>query len=262
VEEPDPGPSPPTPTEEAPADDEPEKEDAHEAVASEKDEAETGIQTRRGPSPPVVTVTPSRLPKQRSYFTGKRKADAEADPRREKKKSREISEPLEESEPEPGEDVPELLVNHFCYTHSSPAPTKKRRGTTSEAASRIFQNVISLLHDQICQLRNGSIFHGPVKVSDAPDYYDIVRRPIDLKAIKTKIRDGQITNSLEYQRDIYLMFANSMMYNRPDSDLYKMAEEVPRTFLPVIPVYISLSQMMLESEQLINQFRQTEGWNQ
>jgi len=41
------------------------------------------------------------------------------------------------------------------------------------------------------------------------------------------------------------MFANSMMYNRPDSDLYKMAEE-----------------MMLESEQLINQFRQTEGWKQ
>ena len=112
------------------------------------------------------------------------------------------------------------------------APAKKRRGTTSEAASRIFQNVINLLHDQICQLRNGSIFHGPVKVSDAPDYYEIVRRPIDLKAIKTKIRDGQITNSLEYQRDIYLMFANSMMYNRPDSDLYKMAEEVYPNLLP------------------------------
>ena len=86
--------------------------------------------------------------------------------------------------------------------------------------------MIGLLHGQICQLRNGSIFHGPVKVSDAPDYYEIVRRPIDLKAIKTKIRDGQIANSLEYQRDVYLMFANSMMYNRPDSDLYKMAEEV------------------------------------
>jgi len=42
--------------------------------------------------------------------TGKRKAEAEADPKREKKKSREISEPLEESEPEPGENVPALLV--------------------------------------------------------------------------------------------------------------------------------------------------------
>lgn len=41
-----------------------------------------------------------------SYFIGKRKAEAEADPKREKKKSREISEPLEESEPEPGKGVP------------------------------------------------------------------------------------------------------------------------------------------------------------
>ena len=100
-----------------------------------------------------------------------------------------------------------------------------------------------------------------MKASDAPDYYEIVRRPIDLKAIKARIREGQITNSLEYQRDIYLMFANSMMYNRPDSDLYKMAEEV----YPNLPSGHSYShplfQMMLESEQLINQFRQTEGWN-
>jgi bromodomain-containing protein 8 len=58
------------------------------------------------------------------------------------------------------------------------------------------------------------------------------------------------------------MFANSMMYNRPDSDLYKMAEEVSSN----VPSPYSCShlplQMMLESEQLINQFRQTEGWNQ
>jgi len=101
-----------------------------------------------------------------------------------------------------------------------------------------------------------------VKISDAPDYYEIVRRPVDLKAIKARIRDGHITNSLEYQRDIYLMFANSMMYNRPDSAHYKMAEEVS----PNTPSGYSCSrspffQMMLESEQLINQFRQTEGWN-
>jgi len=59
------------------------------------------------------------------------------------------------------------------------------------------------------------------------------------------------------------MFANSMMYNRPDSDLYKMAEEVRPNFPSGCPRSRSpFFQMMLESEQLINQFRQTEGWNQ
>ncbi|KAI9508926.1 hypothetical protein F5148DRAFT_1191471 [Russula earlei] len=102
--------------------------------------------------------------------------------------------------------------------------------------------VIIMVHSQISQHRNGNIFHNPIKTSEAPDYYDIVKRPMDLKTIKSRIREGQIASSDEFQRDVYLMFANSLMYNRPGSDIYTMAEE-----------------MMLESEAQINSFRQTEG---
>lgn len=49
---------------------------------------------------------------------------------------------------------------------------------------------------------------------------------MDLKTIKMKVKDSAIGNSLEYQRDIYLMFANAMMYNRPGSDVYVMSEDV------------------------------------
>ncbi|KAF9009028.1 hypothetical protein BDQ17DRAFT_1406956 [Cyathus striatus] len=94
----------------------------------------------------------------------------------------------------------------------------------------------------ISQHRNGNIFHNPIKNTEAPDYHDIVKRPMDLKTIKAKVKDGLIANSLEYQRDIYLMFANAMMYNRPESDVHSMAED-----------------MMLESEGYIRTFRQTEG---
>ena len=96
---------------------------------------------------------------------------------------------------------------------------------------RRFQNVIGMLHSQISQHRNGTIFHHPIKPSEAPDYQDIVKRPMDLKTIKTKVRDGMIGNSLEFQRDIYLMFANAMMYNRPGSDVYVMAENVRTNLL-------------------------------
>jgi hypothetical protein len=83
-----------------------------------------------------------------------------------------------------------------------------------------------MVHSQISQHRNGNIFHNPIKKSEAPDYYDIVKRPMDLKTIKAHIREGQIASSAEFQRDVYLMFANSLMYNRPGSDIYTMAEEV------------------------------------
>lgn len=89
-----------------------------------------------------------------------------------------------------------------------------------------FQAVISMLHSQISQHRNGNIFHNPIKDSEAPDYHEIVKRPMDLKTMKTKIKDGLISNSDDYQRDLYLMFANAMMYNRPKSDIFRMAQEV------------------------------------
>jgi bromodomain-containing protein 8 len=99
-----------------------------------------------------------------------------------------------------------------------------------------FVNLITGLHNSIRDHRSGAIFHQPVKKSEAPDYTDIVRRPIDLKTIKARLREGQITNSLEYHRDISMMFANAMMYNRPSSDVYQMAEAVclssPALILP------------------------------
>lgn len=94
-----------------------------------------------------------------------------------------------------------------------------------------FQSVITMLHSQITAHRNGTIFHHPIKPSEAPDYRDIVKRPMDLKTIKNRVRDGRINSSNEYHRDICLMFANSLMYNRPNSDIYVMAEEVSCQFL-------------------------------
>lgn len=105
----------------------------------------------------------------------------------------------------------------------------RRRGrppATDSQTSKKFQTVIIMVHSQISQHRNGNIFHNPIKPSEAPDYYDIIRRPMDLKTIKGRIRDGQIASSDEFQRDVYLMFANSLMYNRPGSDIFNMAEEV------------------------------------
>lgn len=83
-----------------------------------------------------------------------------------------------------------------------------------------------MLHGQICTHRNGNLFHNPVKESEAEGYFDIVKRPIDLKTIKTKIKDGSIKDSLEFQRDVLLMFANAKMYNRPDSEIARMSDEV------------------------------------
>ena len=146
---------------------------------------------------------------------------------RERKRARDDSEPVEEDEP----GMMPLNNCSSCYiqvVHPGPSSStsRGRRRTDRTEEQKRFQNVITMLHSQISQHRNGNIFHNPIKPSEAPDYHEIVKRPIDLKSIKTKVKDGVIASSLEFQRDIYLMFANAMIYNRPGSDVYSMAEEV------------------------------------
>jgi len=109
---------------------------------------------------------------------------------------------------------------------TGPVRGRGRPRAADSQTSKRFQTVIIMVHSQISQHRNGNIFHNPIKTSEAPDYYEIVKRPMDLKTIKARIREGQITSSDEFQRDVYLMFANSLMYNRPGSDIFTMAEEV------------------------------------
>lgn len=42
---------------------------------------------------------------------------------------------------------------------------------------------------------------------DAPGYFDIIKKPMDLKTIRQRIRDGNIGDIDEFERDVLLMFA-------------------------------------------------------
>ncbi|KAI0268277.1 hypothetical protein BC834DRAFT_684695 [Gloeopeniophorella convolvens] len=191
------------------------------------DEAEVASSTTEPPRRECTLRTHSSLRGADSGLPDKRKVSEAtstfSDSTRDRKKAREDSQPVDEEEP-------------------GPVRRRGRPPAGDSQTSKKFQTVIIMVHSQISQHRNGNIFHNPIKTSEAPDYYEIVKRPMDLKTVKARIREGQISNSAEFQRDVYLMFANSLMYNRPGSDIYTMAEE-----------------MMLESEAQINTFRQTEG---
>ncbi|KAJ2936938.1 hypothetical protein H1R20_g172, partial [Candolleomyces eurysporus] len=198
--------------EQEPADSEPETDTGVKAETPQQDEElpsspfeGTSTRTREGmcDSPGVSTKL--------NGLAGKRKASFPDEATREAKRVREDSELPEEDE---------------SATPARTRSTRQGKGPSEQVPNKKFQNVIGLLHQQISAHRNGTIFHNPIKLSDAPDYHEIVKRPMDLKTIKGRVKDGAISNSREFQRDVYLMFANAMMYNRPGSDVYAMAEDV------------------------------------
>ncbi|KAL1005748.1 hypothetical protein UPYG_G00063490 [Umbra pygmaea] len=74
-----------------------------------------------------------------------------------------------------------------------------------------------------------------------PDYFDIVKNPIDLSTIKRKLDTGQYQEPWQYVDDIWVMFNNAWLYNRKTSRVYKYCSKLAEVFEAEIdPVMISL----------------------
>ena len=59
-----------------------------------------------------------------------------------------------------------------------------------------------------------------------PDYYEIIKTPMDMSTIKTKLENGDYTEPWEFVDDVWLMFENAWVYNRKQSRVYKYCSKV------------------------------------
>lgn len=59
-----------------------------------------------------------------------------------------------------------------------------------------------------------------------PDYFDIVRKPMDLSTIQFKLNSAQYSDPWEYVDDVWLMFDNAWLYNRKTSRVYRYCTRV------------------------------------
>ncbi|CAD6205139.1 unnamed protein product [Miscanthus lutarioriparius] len=67
-------------------------------------------------------------------------------------------------------------------------------------------------------------FKEPVDSRDVPDYYDIIKDPIDLKTMLRRVDSDQYYVTLEmFVADTKRMFNNARTYNSPDTIYYKCA---------------------------------------
>lgn len=69
-------------------------------------------------------------------------------------------------------------------------------------------------------------FREPVTSRDAPGYFDIVKRPMDLSTVKRRMEEGIVTSPEEFYDDMLLICNNAVLFNDPESDLYELAMEM------------------------------------
>lgn len=63
-----------------------------------------------------------------------------------------------------------------------------------------------------------------------PDYYDVIRHPMDLATMKRKLDEGAYRTAAAFEADFRLMLANCRQYNPADSDIIRMAGETEAIF--------------------------------
>ncbi|KAF3905852.1 hypothetical protein AA313_de0207476 [Arthrobotrys entomopaga] len=75
-------------------------------------------------------------------------------------------------------------------------------------------------------------FYNPVDpvALEIPDYFKIIKKPMDMSEIQRKLNHNEYNNSNEFEADMRLMFNNCYKFNPPDSPVYKCGKGLEAVF--------------------------------
>jgi bromodomain-containing factor 1 len=69
----------------------------------------------------------------------------------------------------------------------------------------------------------------PVALS-IPDYYKIIKNPMDLQTVETRLSSGQYENAKDFESDIKLIFKNCYKFNPSGSPVYELGKALEGVF--------------------------------
>lgn len=67
-----------------------------------------------------------------------------------------------------------------------------------------------------------------------PDYFDVVKNPMDLQTIKANLDQGKYKNPWEFCDHMWLMFENAWLYNRKNTKVHKWCTRLSEIFIEEI----------------------------
>ena len=133
---------------------------------------------------------------------------------------------------------------------STPTPTSSSSSATSTVRRKKVFNFNEIRHalrptlEKLLRQDPESLpFRQPVDpiLLNIPDYFDIIKTPMDLSTIARKLDDGDYEDPWQYVNDVYLMFDNARLYNRRTSKVYRYCTKLNEIFEQEIdPVMQSL----------------------
>lgn len=101
-----------------------------------------------------------------------------------------------------------------------------------ETFSLLLRKQCENLLKKVMAHQHGWVFNKPVDVValKIPDYFKVIKKPMDLGTIKEKLGSGNYSSPLQFAGDVRLTFSNAMTYNPPGNDVHIMADILSKFF--------------------------------
>lgn len=162
-------------------------------------------------------------------------------------KKSDVSEKSEtvDNDSSPGEIKKETKEENEPKMHTKKHSRSASRDAAVQRERKKFQALSVQFLSQISSNRFASMFLHPVNAQEEPNYYELIKKPVDLRTLTKDIRTGAVTSFEDLEFLLQLMFSNAVMYN----DIKQ--EEV----------YNGIISMMEESDRLLTMFKETIGGN-
>ncbi|KAL6960461.1 hypothetical protein U1Q18_038224 [Sarracenia purpurea var. burkii] len=102
----------------------------------------------------------------------------------------------------------------------------------ASAPSTMWMKQCEALLKKLMQHQYGWVFNTPVDVVklNIPDYFTVIKHPMDLGKIKDKIASSEYSRPVDFVADIRLTFSNAMTFNPPGNDVHIMADTLSKFF--------------------------------
>lgn len=136
-----------------------------------------------------------------------------------------------------------------------PPPFDSGRGPKRSAAENA--SLMKLCGQTLTKLmkhKHSWVFNSPVDVvgMGLHDYHQIIKRPMDLGTVKSKIAKNLYDSPLDFAADVRLTFDNALLYNPKGHDVHVMAEQLLARFEDLFkPVYNKLEEDERDQERII-----------
>ncbi|XP_046976606.1 ATP-dependent helicase brm isoform X2 [Vanessa cardui] len=116
-----------------------------------------------------------------------------------------------------------------------PCSSKKKSKTELNQLKKRLKTIMKKLIDYSDE--NGRVLSEPfMKLPsrrELPDYYDVIKKPLDIKKIMNRIEDGKYTDISDLERDFFTLCANAQTYNEETSLIYEDSVRMRNVFIEI-----------------------------